>query len=265
MNRFHTLDREIGGRRVLSGACDTATRAGPGKDGTHDRAFAVPGLIGVCDGVSRTDQPARAADLICMWVAAHLAEDHISLGLLSDTVQDAIDYLEKRTGSRNRTLTATTISLAAVVAAENGERLLLGCTIGDSPLGYITETGQISWISSPDARHNVEAQSDDRVRSRGPLTQAMSPGTEIDPNLWVAPFPAGASAIVASDGLLDVAKPTSDLLSLPSCPTARGLCEAAAQIGSRDDIAVALYQPDLSYAKISAVHQPAKRRRILGR
>lgn len=261
MSGYHAEDRALGGQRVRSGSTDTATRPGPGKDICADRAFAIPGLIGVLDGVSQTKQPDRAADLAAMWVAAQLVDQQLTLGLLSDTVIEAVNYLEQRTQSHDPYLTATTISLAAVTHAPQGDRLLLACTIGDSPVGYITATGRIIWISAPDARHDLHAEGDDRVRSRGPLTQALAPGTTLEPNLWVTALPEGASALVASDGLLDIPKPASELLSLPAYPSARGLIEAAANAGSRDDIAVALHQPDLLYGHSAALHQPTSRRR----
>ena len=259
---YHTEDRTLGGQRVRTGGTDTATRPGPGKDICADRAFAIPGLIGVLDGVSQTEQPDRAADLVAMWVAAQLVDQPLTLGLLSDTIIAATGHLEQHTGSHDPHLTATTISLAATIHHPDHGRLLLACTIGDSPVGYITDTGHITWISAPDARHDLHGQGDNRVRSRGPLTQALAPGTTLEPNLWATPLPDGASVIAASDGLLDIPRPTHQLLSLPAYPTARGLAEAAAQAGSRDDIAIALHQPDLPYHQLAAFHQPARKQRL---
>lgn len=248
------------GWRVRQGAHDTAVRQGTDRTVCSDRAVALPSLAVVCDGVTRTERSDLAAELICGLLAGRLASyDTYGVAEIEQAFHHALAQLtEMVTGPIT---TATTATAAVVVHGDDPTQLqlLLGW-VGDSPAGILTDTGELRWLTWPDARHAGRGLGDDRIRSRGGLLQAMAPGADIEVRTVSEPLPAGASVLVASDGLLDGYHHVADLLADPAAASARALVDAAANTGSGDDLAAALLRPAVT-ADRGLPQPPARPRR----
>lgn len=234
------------GRRIRQGAHDTAVRQGLDRALCSDRAIAMPSLAVVCDGVTRTDRSDLAAELVCGVLMTRLASyDTYNV----DNIEQAFHYaLAELTRMVTAPIsTATTATAAVIVHGEGpaGMQLHLGW-VGDSPAGILSDAGELTWLTWPDASHSGRGLGDDRIRTRSGLQQAMAPGADVNVHTLSESLPPGTSVLLASDGLLDGYQHVAHLLADPAAASAHALVDAAADAGSTDDLAAALLQPTVA-------------------
>lgn len=220
----------------------------------QDRWAVGPGWAVVCDGVGGHAGGAVAAQTALDVVASHLADGPPASGataerILREAATDANTAVaEGRRAGPGVADMATTLTAALAVAGRGGGRRWIVLQVGDSPAWLVgpSSARSITWDHNlvGDLVRAGALTPDEAVGHRGRhvVTRALGIGATVEPEVFTVDVPPGASLVLATDGLSDVAGPDA---AVPGCAeaadagaAARALVALALARGTRDNVTV---------------------------